>query len=84
MNPNPKIAKLDEEYEKNAARIAQLQARQREVDKQRTQLRNNDILELVQEHSLDFNALAKLLDTLKHNPAAAMSGEMDGNYYEEG
>ena len=35
---NAKIKKINAEYEKNAAKIAELQARQKELDKQRTEL----------------------------------------------
>lgn len=35
---NAKIKKINAEYEKNAAKIADLQARQKELDKQRTEL----------------------------------------------
>ena len=74
---NPKLKKIEAEYEKNAARIAELQSRQRELDKQRTEIKNNEILELVQEHKLDFAALSALLQTIKTNPAAVMQGETE-------
>ena len=35
---NPKIKKINTEYEKNAAKITELQARQEELAKQRTEL----------------------------------------------
>ena len=41
---NPKIKKIDTEYEKNAAKITELQARQRELEKQRLELENLDII----------------------------------------
>ena len=41
---NAKIKKINAEYEKNAAKIAELQARQKELDKQRTELENLDIV----------------------------------------
>ena len=44
---NPKIKKIDSEYEKNAAKITELQARQRELEEQRTNLENLDIIGLV-------------------------------------
>ena len=74
---NPKLKKIEAEYEKNAAKIAELQSRQRELDKQRTEIKNNEILELVQEHKLDFAALSALLQTIKTNPAAVMQGETE-------
>ena len=44
---NPKIKKIDTEYEKNAAKITELQARQRELEKQRLELENLDIIGMV-------------------------------------
>ena len=44
---NAKIKKIDTEYEKNAAKIAELQARQKELEKQRTEYENLDIIGLV-------------------------------------
>ena len=35
---NPKIKKINTEYQKNAAKIAELEARQAELTKQRTEL----------------------------------------------
>lgn len=37
---NPKIKKINAEYDKNAAKIAELQARQKELIRQRTELEN--------------------------------------------
>lgn len=74
---NPKLKKINAEYDKNAAKIAELQARQRELDKQRTEIKNNDILELVHEHHLDYAALSALIQKLDTSRPAAMAGEME-------
>ncbi|MDD3253028.1 MAG: DUF4315 family protein [Lachnospiraceae bacterium] len=74
---NPKLKKIDAEYDKNAAKIAELQARQRELDKQRTEIKNNDILELVHEHHLDYAALSALIQKLDTSRAAVMAGETE-------
>lgn len=74
---NPKLKKIDAEYDKNAAKIAELQARQRELDRQRTDIKNNDILELVHEHHLDYAALSALIQKLDTSRAAAMAGETE-------
>ena len=50
---NPKIKKINTEYEKNAAKITELQARQEELAKQRTELENLDIIGLVRSMGLD-------------------------------
>ena len=75
---NPKLKKIDAEYDKNAAKIAELQARQRELDRQRTDIKNNDILELVHEHHLDYAALSALIQKLDTSRAAVMAGETEG------
>ena len=58
---NPKIKKINAEYEKNAAKIAELQGRQAELDKQRTELENLDIIGLVRGMGLDPDQLAALI-----------------------
>ena len=55
---NPKIKKIDNEYEKNAAKITELQARQRELEKQRLELENLDIIGIVRNMGLTPDQLA--------------------------
>ena len=74
---NPKIKKINAETDKNAAKIAELQARQKELIRQRTELENSDILELVHSHDLDITRLAALIRTMNTVPAAALRGEME-------
>ena len=74
---NPKIKKINAEYDKNAAKIAELQARQKELVRQRTELENSDILELVHSHDLDITRLAALIRTMNTDTAAALRGEME-------
>ena len=59
---NPKIKKINAEYQKNAAKIDELQARQAELTKQRTELENLDIIGLVRGVGLDPDQLAALID----------------------
>lgn len=66
---NPKLAKIDAEYEKNKAKLSELQSRQRELDRQRREIENNEILELVQSCNLDADGLAALLRNMNNNPA---------------
>ena len=80
---NPKIKKINAEYAKNAAKIEELQARQKELIRQRTDLENNDILELVHSHSLDISQLAALLQSMKPAPAEMTQGESKGEYHDE-
>ena len=58
---NPKIKKIDNEYEKNAAKITELQARQRELEKQRLELENLDIIGMVRSMGLTPDQLAALI-----------------------
>lgn len=58
---NPKIKKINTEYQKNAAKIAELEARQAELTKQRTELENLDIIGLVRGVGLDPDQLAVLI-----------------------
>ncbi len=62
---NPKIKKINEEYEKNAAKITKLQMRQEELEKQRTELENLDIIGLVRGMGLDPDQLAALIRTAR-------------------
>lgn len=80
---NPKIKKINAEYAKNAAKIEELQARQKELVRQRTDLENNDILELVHSHNLDITQLTALLQSMKTSPAAVMQGESGDDYHDE-
>lgn len=51
---NPKIKKIDSEYEKNAAKITELQERQRELE-------NMDIIGMVRSMGLTPDQLAALI-----------------------
>ena len=48
-----------------------------ELIRQRTELENSDILELVHSHDLDITRLAALIRTMNTDPAAALRGEME-------
>ena len=62
---NPKIAKLREEHEKNRAKIAELQVRDRELMRQLRELENTEIIGLVRSQGLrleDFAAMMHGID----------------------
>ena len=80
---NTKINKLRGELTKNKNKISELQSRNREIERQITELENNDILELVHSHNLDFTQLAALIQAMKTDPAAVMRGEMEESEHEE-
>ena len=58
---NPKIKKIDAEYSKNAAKITELQERQKELEKQRRELENLDIIGIVRNVGLTPDQLAAIL-----------------------
>ena len=80
---NAKINKLRGELTKNKNKISELQSRSREIERQITELENNDILELVHSHSLDITQLAALIQAMKTDPASVMRGEMEESEHEE-
>lgn len=78
---NPKIRKIDIEYEKNAAKITELQERQRELEKLRLELENLDIIGIVRNMGLTPDQLAALIQASK--PAATGAERRgDGNHAE--
>ena len=62
---NPKIKKINAEYQKNAVKIDELQARQAELSKQRTELENLDIIGMVRSMGLDPDQLAALINAAR-------------------
>ena len=58
---NPKITKLRAEFDKNKSKIAELQAKNRELDKQIHELENTDIIGMVRERGLTMEQLMELL-----------------------
>lgn len=80
---NAKVNKLRGELTKNKNKISELQSRNREIERQITELENNDILELVHSHNLDITQLAALIQAMKTDPAAVMRGEMEESEHEE-
>lgn len=66
MNTNKKkIEKLNLEYAKNDEKICRLMERQREIEKQRTELENLDIVGMVRELGLSFDELSELINSEK-------------------
>lgn len=76
---NPKIAKYKAEREKNAEKIAVLQARNRKLDEQITKLENTDIIGIVRESGIDLEALGELLGISKTEPTTLALEAILGN-----
>lgn len=66
---NPKISKLKAEKEKNLKKIADMNARNEEIDRQVTELENLDIIGLVREWRITPDELAKLLKNITEEKA---------------
>ena len=81
---NAKIKKINAEYEKNAAKIADLQARQKELDKQRTELENLDIVGMVRSMGMTPEELAALIEASKNGQMAPAMTEKEETGDEEG
>ena len=81
---NAKIKKINAEYEKNAAKIAELQARQKELDKQRTELENLDIVGIVRRMGVTPDELAALMQAARPSgPLSAAPAEKEDADHEE-
>lgn len=62
---NPKINKLKAEKEKNIRKIAEMTARNDEIDKQVIELENLDIIGIVRENEVTPEQLAELIQSLR-------------------
>lgn len=67
---NPKLKKINAEYEKNAEKISELQSRQKELDKQRTEIENLDIVGIVRSLGVTPDELAALIQAAKSRQSA--------------
>ena len=70
---NPRVVKLREEREKNVAKIASLQARNKKIDADIIQIENTDILGMVHEFGLSPDVLYELIMAAKKNPILSVS-----------
>ena len=62
---NPKINKLKAEKEKNIRKIAEMTARNDEIDKQVIELENLDIIGIVRENEVTPEQLAEMIQSLR-------------------
>lgn len=68
---NPKVAKLREEREKNVAKIASLQARNKKIDADIISIENTDIIGMVREYGLSPDMLYELIKATRKTPIPA-------------
>lgn len=70
---NKRLKKLNRLHEQTAAKIAVLQALQEEIDKERAEINNTEMLCLLSEYSMTAEELAELL---KHAQAGPVVPEL--------
>lgn len=70
---NPKVVKLREEREKNVAKIASLQERNKKIDVDIIRIENTDIIGMVREYGLSPDMLFELITASKKNPIPSVS-----------
>ena len=80
---NPKIAKLREEHGKNKSKISELQARNRELEKQIRELENTDIIGLVRAQGFSLEDFAALMRSMKAPAPIPTSDETEEPEHEE-
>ncbi len=76
---NKKIQKLRAERAKNDEKVAELLARNKEIDDEIMELENTDIIGIVRESGLTPDELAELIQKMKSNPASALMKEGEQN-----
>ena len=64
---NKKVVKLRAERANNDEKIAALQSRNEEIDRQIIELENTDIIGMVRESGLNPDMLAALIQSMKQN-----------------
>lgn len=70
---NPKVVKLREEREKNVAKIASLQERNKKIDVDIIRIENTDIIGMVREYGLSPDMLFELITAAKKNRIPSVS-----------
>lgn len=76
---NPKIKKLKAEKEKNLCKIADMTARNEEIDAQVTELENLDIIGMVRDNAITPEMLAEIIKAMKSNPIPAPAETEDSD-----
>ena len=68
---NPKIEKLEKEIDKTKNKIAEMQARLRDLEKQKTELENTDYVAIARSFHLTPQQLAEFLKSQQSAPSGA-------------
>lgn len=65
---NPKIEKLEKEIDRTKAKIAEMQAKLRKLEEQKTELENTDFVAVARSYHLTPQELAEFLKTRQMAP----------------
>lgn len=76
---NPKIKKLKAEKEKNLCKIADMTARNEEIDAQVAELENIDIIGMVRDNAITPEMLAEIIKAMKSNPIPVLAETEDSD-----
>ena len=79
---NPKFKKIDAEYAKNTEKISALQNRQKELEKQRRELENLDIVGLVRGMGMTAEELAALMKASRENRPVSDQNKQEESHEE--
>ena len=80
---NTKFKKIDAEYAKNTEKISALQNRQKELEKQRRELENLDIVGLVRGMGMTAEELSVLMKASRENRPVSDQNKQEENVHEE-
>lgn len=76
---NPKIEKLAKDIEKTKTKIAEQQAKLRDLEKQKTELENTDFVAVARSYHLTPQELAEFLKTRQMKQAPSPQEQEDVN-----
>ena len=80
---NPKIEKLAKDIEKAKAKIAEQQAKLRDLEKQKTELENTDFVAVARSYHLTPQELAEFLKTRQMASAQEPSSQEQEEVHED-
>lgn len=80
---NPKISKLRREQQKVRDKIAALQTKDKELDKEIRDLENMDIVGLVRAEGLTLEGFTELMQQLRENPIPQKKGQQEVEAHEQ-
>ena len=81
---NPKIQKVMEEIEKTKTKITEHQIRLRELERQKTELENAEIIAIFRKEKMTEDEFARFVNAMnaKASPSSGAPGDKEENYEE--